>query len=258
MKSSEAPKMQGIIPAAGYGMRLSTLPFTRLLPKPMLPVVDKPIVHHVLDTMVSLGIHEVLIVVSSLEAPIVKYFEDGSEFGVDIDYVVQDRPTGIADAILLCEPLINGNFIVILGDSLIPSDSISLSHISSMLTYAVVVEGAIHEPDIEAIKRTCCVEMDEEFNITSIVEKPLIPTSNYRGCGFYAFRHEVFDAIRLTPRTLPRNVREITTTIDLLVRSGKAKAFVFDKAEININTIEDLLRATRVVLERMERLRLAK
>jgi dTDP-glucose pyrophosphorylase len=241
-----------MIPAAGRGRRIGNLPFTRILPKPLLPVVDRPIIHHIVDTMTRVGIKEIHVVVDSLDSPIIAYFQDGHDFGARISYIVQQEPTGIADAILLAEDHISNAFMVILCDSFIMSDTISDMLADMHRTGVTVIEGAVLEQDIEAIRRACCIDLDATGNITRIVEKPETPTSMYRGCGLYVFSPDIFDAIRRTPRTPPRNEREITNTIGLLAAEKKARAVVLQGHEININVIEDLIRATRLWLQKIQ------
>ncbi len=239
---------QGVIPAAGRGRRISSLPFTRLLPKVMLPVIDRPIIHHVVDTMGAAGISQIYIVVDSMSSPIVAYFDDGKEFGIEIDYLIQKQPTGIADAILLAQAHIQDDFMVILGDSFLLIDNMHDILAEIRDSRILAVEGVVVESDSEAIKRACSVEIDNAGYITAIVEKPSNPTSPLRGTGLYAFDDEIFDAIRRTPRSPPRNEREITNTIASLAGEGRAKAVVLKGHDININTVEDLLAASRLWL----------
>ncbi len=89
----------GVIPAAGYGRRLISLPLTRVLPKCLLPILNKPILEYVIENMKKMGVEDVYMIVGFKKDLIQEYFEDGSDFGINIKYILQSNPLGIAHAI---------------------------------------------------------------------------------------------------------------------------------------------------------------
>ena len=108
-----------VIPAAGKNSRLLDLPLTKILPKTMLPILNKPILHYIIDQLKSEGIKQIFIIVNNKKEIIRDYFGDGEEYGVKISYIYQKKLTGIADAIKLSNQYINKPFFTILGDTFI-------------------------------------------------------------------------------------------------------------------------------------------
>lgn len=108
----------GVVPAAGKGRRLNDFPLTKVLPKPMLPILNKPILEYVIDNMKSIGIEEVYIIVGPKKKIIQDYFADGKDFDLHITYIEQRPSKGIAHAIGLTKNHISEPFMVILGDDL--------------------------------------------------------------------------------------------------------------------------------------------
>ncbi len=237
----------GVILAAGKGRRIGDLPLTRVLPKCMLPILDRPILHYVVDNMRRLGVRDITIVVGSSRAVIEKYFEDGTDFGVRIRYLHQVRPQGIAHAVGLLEGVISTNFFVALGDDLTIASN--LSEMKSLFNTSGVcaVEAVVEEDDLATLRRTCCVEMNSDGRIADLTEKPRTPSSIIRGCGLYLFNQRVFDYIRKTKKSRLRNEKEITDTLRLMAHDGLVYGFKVDGANININTTADLLRAVQLV-----------
>lgn len=111
------------------------------------------------------------------------------------------------------------------------------------------MEGAVPENNVEILKRTCCVALGNTGEIREIVEKPLAPKSNLRGVGVYLFDHKVFDFIDVTPTSDKRNEKEITDTIGLIAKEGRAYGALINGMNINVNTYSDLLEATKLLLK---------
>jgi len=237
----------GCIPAAGKGKRINCLPLTKVLPKPMLPIGNKPILEYVVLNMKAMGVKTIFIIIGHKKDVIMDYFEDGSEFGVDIQYIYQREPKGIAHAINLTRDYITDNFITILGDDFTISNSlINLVHLFFEKN-ATVVEGVVEEKNLEVIKDTCCVKLDENERIIEIIEKPKNPISNLRGIGIYLFSPEIFEFIDKTKPSKIRNELEITNTIRLVSKIGKAYGGLIDGININVNKVEDLMRAWKMI-----------
>jgi len=237
----------GIIPAAGRGNRLSDLPLAKILPKPMLPILNKPILEYALNNMKALGVEVVYMVVGHKKNIIKDYFENGMDWNVKIEYIEQRNPKGIAHAVSLLEDYVSEPFAVILGDDLTVSKSINDIVKTFWKNKAWAVEGVVFEKDVKALKRTCCLTIDKDGKIVEIEEKPENPRSCLRGCGIYVFDPCVFEFIENTPFTPPRNEKEITTTLKMMCEQGKAYALSIDGANINVNTYEDLVKAAEII-----------
>jgi len=238
----------GVIPAAGKGSRISDLPLTRVLPKPMLPLLDKPLIEYVLENMKRLGIETVYIVVGYKKELLKEYFGNGKDWNVNVEYVEQRNPKGIAHAISLVEDWVNEPFATILGDDFTITKSLSNITEAFWKNGAWAVEGIVPENDIEALKRTCCVSLEDDGRIKEIIEKPTKPKSRLRGTGVYLFHPRIFEFIRKTPISQKRNEKEITDTIGLIMREGKAYGALIDGVNLNVNTLTDLSRATEILL----------
>lgn len=237
----------GIIPAAGKGIRLNDLMLTRVLPKPMLPILNKPLLQFALENIKTLGAEEIFIVVGSKKQIIKEFFGDGEDFGVHITYIEQKPVRGIAHAISLTRDFIDEPFSVILGDDLTITHSLNNLLKIFWNKKAIAVEGIVNDNNPDRIKRACCIELEND-KITRIIEKPVTPQSNFRGIGVYLFDPQVFDYIDLTPVSTKRNEKEITDTIGLIAEQGRAYAALINGTNINVNTSIDLLEATKLLI----------
>ena len=239
----------GVIPAAGKGTRLSDLPLTKVLPKVMLPILNKPILEYNVKIMKKMGITEIFIIINDKKQIIMDYFGDGSEFGIKINYVLQPNLLGIADAIDQVSKFLTSPFIVILGDSFIINDNICDAITQFRRKQAYAVECVIEEHDVESIKRSCNVSMNDDNQIIELIEKPQTPKTNLRGMGIYVLHPIIFEYITKTQIAPPRNEREITNTLMLMAQqTGRVYASPFRGKEININKIDDLINATKLML----------
>ena len=204
----------GVIPAAGKGNRISELPLTRILPKPMLPILNKPILEYVIENMKSVGVETIYLIVGHKKEVIQEYFQNGKEWNINIEYIEQRELRGIAHAINLTRNYVNEPFMVILGDDLTIAKSLDNLAETFWKNRAWIVEGVVPESDIEVLRRTCCVVLeDNKEKIKDIIEKPVKPKSNLRGTGVYLFDSIVFEFIEKTPISKKRNEKEITDTM---------------------------------------------
>jgi len=233
----------GVIPAAGQGRRINSLPLTRVLPKCLLPVLNKPILEYVIANMKRMGVQDVYVIVGFKKELIQEYFGNGMDFGVNISYVLQPNPLGIAHAVELTRAFIDEPFVVILGDDLTIAKSLSNMIEDFWTNDAKVVEGVVYEKDAERLKMTCCVELNDRGKVLNIAEKPRVPMTNVRGCGIYIFDPVVYDYIKKTSIQSPRNEKEITNTIKLMAEAGLAYGSFINGVNINVNTMTDLQEA---------------
>jgi len=242
----------GLIPAAGNGRRISDLPLTRILPKPMLPILNKPILEYVIQRMKDLGVEEVYIIIGLNGQPIKDYFQDGKDFGVKINYLLQAEPNGIASAISSARDLIKEPFTVILGDDFTITESKNDLLTIFWETKCIALTAVTYENNVEILKQTNCIILDEDGRIKKTIEKPQKPISNIRGCGIYLFRPEIFSYIDQTPHSIQRNQKEITDTLGLVARNKRAYAAFINGINININTKQELEKATLLLLSLKE------
>jgi dTDP-glucose pyrophosphorylase len=145
----------GVIPAAGHGRRLSSLPLTRVLPKCLLPILNKPILEYVVNNIKQMGVEDVYIIVGFKKELIQEYFKNGADFGINIKYIIQPDPLGIAHAIGLTRALISEPFAVILGDDLTIAKSFDNVVDLFWAKRATVVESVVQEVNIEKLKQAC-------------------------------------------------------------------------------------------------------
>lgn len=258
-----------VIPAAGKGNRIADLPLTRILPKPLLPLLNKPIIEHIITWLKKIGVKKIYLIVSFKKEIFKDYFGNGQDFGVKIEYIECPDPNnigGLADGIFLARKFINDPFMVVLGDDFTITRSYkpripprlerglvagrSPAFKSLVNTFfekkAVALEAVVKENDLDALRRTCEVSLDKKGKIIDIVEKPKKPKWRVRGCGIYVFDSKVFDFIKKTP--VENGKRDITRTIQIMAKqTGKVFGFLVE-TNININTFADLHRATLMIL----------
>lgn len=189
--------MKALILAAGRGERL--IPITDTVPKPMIPIAGKPILHHIINTIKENGIKEIIVVVNYLGDLIREYFDDGSEFGVSIQYVHQHKPTGVGDAILSAKNYLTDPFLLCYSDVILHSELIK----RLINTYSIQeLEAAIAVTLVEHPEFYGVVELDEESKVLKITEKPSLGTaiSHYALAGAYIFTENFIKILERTKK----------------------------------------------------------
>lgn len=198
--------MKGILLAGGSGTRL--LPATGGVSKQLLPVYDKPMVYYPLSSLMLAGIRDILLISTPHDIPIFeRLLGDGSDFGVRIQYRVQDKPEGIAQAFLIAADWIDGDPVALaLGDNIFYGHGFpdAIRRAATLKSGATVIGYHVHDPE-----RYGVVDFDKDGKIVSIEEKPAYPRSNYAVTGLYFYDDQVVDIARnLAPS--PRGELEIT------------------------------------------------
>jgi len=176
--------MKGIILAGGSGSRL--YPLTKVVSKQLLTIYDKPMIYYPLSTLMLAGIKDILIITTLRDNPLFKVLlGDGSELGINIQYVIQEKPSGLPEAFVIGKDFIgNDNVCMILGDNIFHSDTfINKYLIPSFETKIPTIFGY----NVQDPKRYGIVQVDNNNNILTIEEKPESPKSNYAITGLYIF-----------------------------------------------------------------------
>lgn len=247
---STAPtELMGVILAAGKGTRMR--PFSERWPKPILPVLGKPLMAYQLEMMAGLGIRRVVVVIGHLGHEVVRALGDGSRWGVQIQYVEQEETLGIAHAVSRLETKVDRPFFLFLGDIFFATEN--LRSMVDRFTDGRGIGGVLackREPDLEAIKRNFVVLTGADGFVHRVVEKPRHPRTDLKGCGIYLFDLSFFDAVRRTPRTAMRNEYEITDSIQIFLDDGyKVEAAEVVKADMNVSYPADLLHLNLLLLQ---------
>ena len=187
--------MKAVILAAGEGKRCRPLTFTRS--KVMLRVANKPLLEHIIVALSENGIKEVILVVGYKKEKIMDYFGNGSDSGIDINYVFQDVQLGTAHAIKLTRNLIKDDFLVINGDNLIDKNTVA----DILAGYHKYTEQN-RDITLVAVKReqttgygVVIIDPSKRSIVRKILEKPKEVVSNLVNAGIYIFTPEIFDEI---------------------------------------------------------------
>lgn len=233
----------GVIPAGGKGTRLGWL--GKLLPKSLVPIGQKPMIFYVVRNLKKMGVKTVIVLVNYQKAKIQNYLKDEPEFKkIRFKFKHSEQNLGLADVIYKTKEIIKDQFIVVLGDDFTICDRLSEFPQNLKQKNAVLMEAVIKEKSLKTLSQTCEVFLKKGNYITKAIEKPKKPKPGYRGCGIYLFSSEIFESIAKTPISKSTRKKEITDTINLLAKKGKATAWKLDGININVNTIEDLIAAT--------------
>ncbi len=223
--------MKGIILAGGTGTRM--WPLTRGVSKQLLPVYDKPMVYYPLSTLMAAGLREVLVITTPEDqASFERLLGDGSDLGMRIDYAVQARPDGLAQAFLIGEEFLAGEgAALVLGDNVFHGTSLGRS-----LPGLVDPDGghifAYHVAEPEAYG---VVEFDDDGRVVSLEEKPAAPRSQYAVPGLYFYGGDVVEVARgVTPSA--RGELEITAVNNEYLRQGRLSVTVLPRGTAWLDT----------------------
>lgn len=237
--------MKGIVLAGGTGSRL--YPLTIGVSKQLLPIYDKPMIFYPISVLMNAGINEILIISTSYDInSYQRIFGDGSRLGLRIEYKVQDRPEGIAQAFIIAEDFIdNENVCLILGDNLFYGVDFQkiINSILDNFVISTIVGCYVENPCNYGV-----IEFDLNDNPIKIIEKPNNPPSNYAVTGLYFYDKKVINyAKKIKPSN--RGELEITDINNLYLKDKELKTVLLDAKFIwlDTGTVESLTLASKYI-----------
>ena len=230
--------VKGVVLAGGTGSRLR--PMTNVVNKHILPVYDKPVIYYPVETLIESGIDDIMVISTPDDiGRYIRLLEEDYEAG--FRYRVQKEPKGIADALSLASDFVTDNVVVMLGDNIILDNlSEEFDKFQATDSSAKIFLKQVDKPARYGVAKI------EEGNITSLVEKPENPKSNYAVTGLYMYNSKVFDIIdSLEPSD--RGELEITDANEELLDRESLDFELIDSKWFDVGTPEGLFQASKYV-----------
>ncbi|MFB9808954.1 glucose-1-phosphate thymidylyltransferase [Haladaptatus pallidirubidus] len=237
--------MKGVLLSGGTGSRLR--PITHTGPKQLVPVANKPVLEYAIEDFKNIGITEIGVVLGNKgRNEIQEFLGDGSKYDVNITYIVQGNPLGLAHAAGCARDFVeNDDFVMYLGDNILKSGISDLVESFKSKDYG----AGIALQEVDKPHQFGIVDVDDDGNVERLIEKPDDPPSNLALIGIYVFSPAIFDVIdRLEPSW--RGELEITDAIQYLLEDGyKIDSHTVGGWWKDTGKPEDILEANRLVLE---------
>jgi len=248
--------MKGIILAGGLGSRL--YPVTIGVSKQLLPVYDKPMIYYPLSVLMLADIQDILIITTKQSQPsFEQLLGDGSSFGINLSYKIQEPANGLAEAFIIGEKFIGADKVCLaLGDNIFHG-----SGLSKLLNNAKNNDGGtIFGYKVKDPERFGVLEMNKQNKVLSVEEKPREPKSNYAITGLYFYDNDVIDIAKNVTKS-SRGELEITSVNEAYLKKGKLNAILLERgyAWLDTGTPESLLEASQFieVIERRQGYKIA-
>ena len=245
--------MKGLILSGGKGTRLRPLTYTSA--KQLIPIANRPILFYAIDALAAAGVTEIGIVTGDTSAEVEAAVGDGSRFGVQVTYIHQDAPLGLAHAVKVSQDFIgDSTFVMYLGDNLVRRGIVPIvEEFKAVAPEALILLAHVAEP------RQFGVAEFEDGRLVRLVEKPEVTTSDLALVGVYVFTKSVFAAIDSIEYSA-RGELEITDAIQRMIHTGRdVKAHVITEPhQARVATwkdtgrLEDVLEANQLVLDEIE------
>ena len=233
--------MKGIILSGGQGTRL--FPLTKSISKQLLPIYDKPMIYYPLSTLMSLGIKKFLIITNNFYLENYKLLlQDGSQWGIEIDYEIQENPNGIAEAFLIGKNFIDSDPVtLILGDNIFYGLDFN-KEIIDINKNAYIYLFKVANPNRYGVANF------KNNKIISIEEKPKNPRSEYAVTGLYRYPNNVIDYVKKI-KPSKRNELEITDLNNLYIKKNKLNAIKMQKGSVwlDAGTTSSIVQASQFV-----------
>ena len=236
--------MKGVILAGGRGTRLR--PLTHTGPKQLVPVANKPVLQYAIEDLRAAGITDIGVILGNIgREEIQEFLGDGSRFGVDITYIIQGNPLGLAHAVGCAEAFVDGDD---LGDNIFSEGVTPFVEAFATGEY----DAGIALQRVETPEQFGVAEVDDTGTVHELTEKPDNPPSNLALVGIYAFSPVIFEAIRQIEPSW-RGELEITDAIQVLLdEDRRVESHIVDGWWKDTGKPTDILEANRLILDDLE------